>query len=1260
MRNFISFLLFLCIAGSKPTLGTDNLATVLGSPASEWRISGVSGAADYALVDEEEGPVLIAGKNGAILASLKKIEPDSEVTLRLRLGATDAKATTFYFAGGLNSPQENGYGKPLFVGLNAPANLPDTVLCGMSVLPGQARGLELRYVLRSLPKERRSWPALVRARVEQEVASEPPLAKRWLTLRFVSRKDSAQFYLDDRLLRDIKYDGIQTTGHIQISVFEGSQLASVRVRSLPPENPRFEEVQLDHYLNESLVKGNRIQRDSLPSAGTSTAVHGVPFVFPSPDQRGNDHIDVGRSWMRFGGLEGSYDPWAGDPPRWRSPLMVEPNRIGFRVRNAPYSRLHLIAAFDGEPNKVPTVTAQFFREGAGHPVNFSARVPLFTARSTGARSLPVRLANGQKGNLYLITIPLEPEGLASVADENQLVFELTKETQIYRAYPDPFYYSQHGAGLPSGVHVFALTLERPTVTVDFQPDKFAHIWTAPERPSYTVRLTNLSDKDQAAQLKLATRSHDGRDKTEQTRRVRIAGSGETTIKLPLKLTRYGYHKVEFQVKDEAGVRTQTRSLAFLRPDTRERGGWEEGKGPLWGFWDWNGGHGTPSGVPRLEVAVAAGIESVMRPLIPSNQPGVAGSAPEELAYAEKHGFMTQFLAYQFSPAAKVHLGVDWDPTKPAEMEAAVVAAVKKSPLATPTGLNKPEAAVFFAEPLLGPVSFMSFPEYYGDPPYQMTEAEQAGYKKYLDQFVIAARAIKKEWPQAKCYLPWGISSFPIAFLRNSKEATDLMDGPAVDHILFERLPEMQMHQVTFANVFWQFKQEWIKAGKPWPPKLMSVEGGGLTSPSMPGALTMDEEAEHSIRGELLLFPYGVTRHLGWPVLFACAGAWGEQHYGGGMCERMPLLSPKVVFSAYATMTRQLNRMNYVKTIPTGSASVFCLQFKHYKTGQLLHVLWTLRGKRPVTLGSNRESRITSYDSMDNEMAINPLVVSSAPCYVWGLTADPQISLGQPDHSDSKPSLVATRLGNLGDGSWKLSTERDADYETANPEFIKRFPGKLSVQSVPAPSEPGGKALSVHLEKQEKERKTMPFYTTLMPAKPITITGKPGHLGMWVKAAGDWGRVVYCLRDAKGERWLSVGKKGEWNQDDPNCWSQFCFDGWRYLRFELPGNQPWDKFRDAGTSWWGYYGTGDGIVDLPLSLEKVIVERRTHVIKVDELEAANPEDVLLGNLYAEYNRPADNSAEAIRLSRLEMSTTQKSPVPEQTGQKPASTEKSPFR
>jgi hypothetical protein len=243
----------------------------------------------------------------------------------------------------------------------------------------------------------------------------------------------------------------------------------------------------------------------------------------------------------------------------------------------------------------------------------------------------------------------------------------------------------------------------------------------------------------------------------------------------------------------------------------------------------------------------------------------------------------------------------------------------------------------------------------------------------------------------------------------------------------------------------------------------------------------------------------------------------------------------------------------------------------------------------------------------------------------------------------QPAADALRLADLGDGTWKQSADRDLDYENSHAEFVKRFPGKMTISAVTAPPAQGGKALSIHLDKQEKERKVMPFYTTLVPPKPLVIPGRASHLGLWVKASSDWGRVVYIMRDANGERWLSVGKTGEWNVDDVHCWSSFCYDGWRYLRFELPANMPYDLYRDKGTSFWGNYGPGDGMIDLPLSLEKIIVERRTHVIVGTELETADPTDVHLAGLFAEYETPADKTDEVVRQSKLRMPLPAQAPA-----------------
>jgi hypothetical protein len=223
-----------------------------------------------------------------------------------------------------------------------------------------------------------------------------------------------------------------------------------------------------------------------------------------------------------------------------------------------------------------------------------------------------------------------------------------------------------------------------------------------------------------------------------------------------------------------------------------------------------------------------------------------------------------------------------------------------------------------------------------------------------------------------------------------------------------------------------------------------------------------------------------------------------------------------------------------------------------------------------------------------------------------------------------------RIAYLGDGSWTLAEERDTAYEN-NCFDAKSYLGHMSAK-VTSDEERKGSFLAVHLLPQDKEHKLMPWYSVLKPKAPVVITGKAAALGLWVRAASDCGRVVYCLRDAKGERWMSAGTKDQWNCNDVHGWSAFNFDGWRYVRFELPSHAEWDSFREYGTTWWGS-AEGDGIVDLPLRLEKIIVERRTHVMYVNDVQPANPADVLLGELVAEYETPFDASEKAVALNQL---------------------------
>jgi hypothetical protein len=59
------------------------------------------------------------------------------------------------------------------------------------------------------------------------------------------------------------------------------------------------------------------------------------------------------------------------------------------------------------------------------------------------------------------------------------------------------------------------------------------------------------------------------------------------------------------------------------------------------------------------------------------------------------------------------------------------------------------------------------------------------------------------------------------------------------------------------------------------------------------------------------------------------------------------------------------------------------------------------------------------------------------------------------------------------------------------------------------------------------------------------------------------------------------------------------------------------------------------VDLPLKLENIIVEQRSHLLYVNDVQPAASDTVCLGKLYVEYASPRDATPEAARLSALRM-------------------------
>jgi hypothetical protein len=1091
-----------------------------------------------------------------------------------------------------------------------------------------------------------AWTEEMRRAIEAQMASAPKIEESILTLRCTVQKGLFRSWLNGRFVTELILEpDMDPSGLVKITSYAGVELIHVgAVRPFTPPPARFEPVGIGGNLNSGLLDGKKVDRLTVPGIQShsgfkansnapnwhgAAVLDGVPFELPEEDARGNDHIDVSTSWTRFGALPGYFMAHVGAFARWVSADRIDPARICFYIPKGKYKALHLIAVADGRKDSVPVVTAQFYRPDAGHPFNFEGTVPTLKGDAGEAKPVEVKLANGRKTRLYHVVIPLDPDAFSWFTDLPRTAMEITKQVQYYRAYPDTLEYSWHGAGLPSSVQIYAMTLERVAVDVDLEPENFGHFWTAPAQPNYTVQLRNTTGTATTAKLAISTRSDDGLDTTKQEQTVPLPADG-ATAKAPvtLKPTRYGMQEMTVAVTTGDETTTWRRKFAFLHPDTRDKDLWEAGRGSLFGFWAPGGAHDTPPLEKELPLMAAAGAETSLA--------DYDRAKPEVKAMAEKYRFINESAFYggMFYCNAFVsppELVKKYDPTKPEETGKALVDAIRPYK-SQPSALCRPIYLPFWPEPLIGPITGGVWPTHYGVD-YQLNPEEQKLFEDREQMFLIGARAVRKEWPDVKILLPYGDPNYTAMFLRLSPKSREFIDGCAVDLPGFERLPEQQPHQVSFSRL-WAIMKD-IKQYKP-DPYMVVVEGTSISSKDIDTG--EQEQADVATRGFLLLIGYGITRFESADCPFDPANYWGENHYGGGWCNRKPVATPKLAYINYATLTRHINRANFTKYLPTGSTSTYCQQFKHYKTGKLIHVLWTIRGKRTVNVKVAPGTSLELYDQHDNPTALKEkdgnvtFKVNNTPQYLEGLTADAQITLGESDHSDAKPGEASRKLGNL--TSWKLVEKEDLDYAKNKPFHIERFLAKMTAQKMEAPKAQGGKALAIHLEKQEKDRGVMPFYTTLEPDDPIRIPGKATHLGLWVRASSDWGRVVYEVRDAKGEKWISVGTKEDWNCDDIHGWSMFCFDGWRYLRFELPSSAPYDSYREYGTSWWGSYG-GDGVIDLPLKLEKIIVERRPKVIWGNELVDASSDDVLLGDLYAEYASKADQGDEVIRLSKIRM-------------------------
>jgi hypothetical protein len=1048
------------------------------------------------------------------------------------------------------------------------------------------------------------WDEAFRLEIEAAMAKVPPVHRTWFELRIEVRPDAVRLCKDGLLVAERRPPG-RIAGDVGLWLRGNVRVASLIIRrpTVTPEG--FCPVLIHDARNAEAIgtRGKMIDGASMPPTAGAFSVGGVPLEFPSRKAGGFDHIDVGESLFHHRNQSGYYDA----NTTWPEPGLIDTMRIRLSVPNRPWRRLWLVAASDGEPNTVPIVTARFYRPRAGFAVDAVGEVPLLTARSgpKGTRRLPVTLADGKSGSLWLVPIELDSVTIASrFREEHALSMELTKQVHDYRMYPDPAVYDRFQGGVPSGVRIFAMTLEEAPIKLLASSNRTGNAFVSPEEPIWQVRLANLRQREMPVAIRLTITDPYGKETLLQSRGS-LGSQMSGQFDFPTRPRVFGLHRVRTEAEAEGETFSQEGTFVQLPPDTRKA----TGANSRWGLWWWRGGHLTnPNEEEDLYLLRAAGTRVAATKdihtrrqwgMIPNPHHVVGGPAP--WAYKDPYD-PKEYEEF----ADKV--GLD------------VAARLKEAP-------DIPYFCIFAENAISTPLTYGILPRFVGEGDYVLNDQEKARIRASILTAKAATEGIRKHAPKAKVSFGWCEPIFSVPFMWE-KYPKEYMDAIGVDTPQFERMPEMPIRSVA-PNRMWMLQEEMKRCGYTGIP---IIHTESYFPSSHPLALGHRTAADYYVRTAVLSLALGTSRFLFCFTLHDCADYWGSVHYGCiGITGPRPEFNPKPAFPALATMTRLLDIFDYDGYVPTGSQSAYCVRFK--SGNKFIYCLWTTRAYRPGKLRLPKAGNVALVDENGNELLLTklgggeiPCVLSPTPQWVVAENRDLAVELEEPLRVE-EPIEHAVTLDPLG-MPWSYDPN-PYDRYAKNHWDLPRFPGPMKSESVTS-EQRKSKVWQITLGDPPKERPLAAWYGVFTPPKPIEIPGKARALGIFANGHSNWGRIIYEIEDAKGEIWQSIGAKDEWNCDDVHSWSYFNFDGRRYIEFPLPNHQPGDNYREKDTVWWNY--SAEGIVDLPVKLTRIIIEMRTHNVYVTDLVPVADRSVQLDNLMAVYDSAEAMTDVPVRLQR----------------------------
>jgi len=956
----------------------------------------------------------------------------------------------------------------------------------------------------------------------RECAKAPlPLSRRCFELSWrLDGRNGAECYLDSQYLERFSHPGKLKT--ITFTMLPGSALGESMLDAT--RRP-------DAFLPLCLKTMDRPgkMKDARLTVTDDRLFKTVPFV-----RLTSVNMDLGLT-ARHRNLYAAYT--------FRSALDNIRESFLFSVPADQYTRAWVLCAVEDDPAKDPSITARLTRYVPGSSWAGRARecladttlqLPRGDEKATpGTSRVGTVRVGSEELPLWLVEIPLGSGDIQDIVFDDKgpklqgeplrsnLDFELLgRLTPLAHPFNDRRYMPL--ASAPSGVHVFGVTLERPPAEMEVRQNQSGNIFHNDEKPEVPVALRTRRDGNYG--LNWTIRDAEGNAVGGGEKRLSLkAADGEQICRISLAQPGVGWFEIRVELKQgQRSLLSHTASFALLGPDTRQAG---VGDSPF-GTWSY-GWHYCPDDI------------NIVGPLL------------RKAGFRRAFGLSGRYTEASLAPWKLTASTLGW----PAGLlESGASDEVLKKWIGD-AAARYPHCTNIMVLWESAPGGYRVAPELIGrkhEPKQEFANAD-----KNFEHSMRLAKIVRENFPHLRI------------MIGNSLGCSEL-----IAELLRRKFPEAYADYLGNETVVRTGQPEKLWAGglqTAWLMREVARKYGyhqwKVTSCCEcdyrhDRILGQQRQAEWYVRDVMLSFAYRFP-HINTAVAIDTGNVYNESFWGGtGLCRRYPLLYPKKSYVAMATVTRVLDRVKFLREIPTACNSVYALEFSR-PDGKAVYAVWAGRGAAELELNFKQDSTIEIVDLYGRARTASTLskrlnlTAQTAVQYLVTKESIDTIRSGRRSYPEDAPPAnlqVVAAMDKADD--WQLAGGKDPFLEeTSRPELPYRTAGQFSLRQ--AKDAEKGDCLEVELHPRADLPELMSEYAVLRLKRPIAVRGMPTTLGLWVKGNSGWGEVYWEIEDANGVRRLSCGTTVHETSvfDYDGQLATINFEGWNFLRMPITQMSP---------------------------------------------------------------------------------------------------------